>query len=198
MTRARPAAMGLAVLLAAPVAAVAAGGTVKGTITAGGAPVANAVVLVDTPPEPTPPTAAHVVVDQRHMAFIPHVVAVAVGTTVDFPNRDRVLHNVFSTSPAKRFDLGMLEGGETKSVTFDAPGVVRMLCNVHPTMEGFVVVHTSQHAAVTDARGVYTLTGVPPGQWPVRVWHESLVEGKTEVTVQDGQVAPLDLRLEGH
>jgi plastocyanin len=198
MTRARPAAIALAVLLAAPVAAGAAGGTVKGTITASGGPVANAVVLVEAPPAAAPPSAAHVVVEQRHMAFMPHVVAVAVGTTVDFPNRDRVLHNVFSTSPAKRFDLGMLEGGETKGVTFDAPGIVRVLCNVHPTMEAFVVVHTSPHAAVTDARGIYTLTGVPAGHWPVRVWHESLAEGKTEVMVQDGQVAPLDLRLEGH
>jgi len=171
-------------------------GTVKGAITSAAGPVADAVVLLDAPPQAVAAGAPHAVVTQRDMKFIPHVLVVAAGTTVDFPNRDPLLHNVVSTSPAKRFDLGMYAQGETKSVTFDAPGVVELRCHVHPEMSGFVVVHASPYAAVTDARGVYTIGGVPAGTYPVRVWHQTLAERTTTVTVHPGGVQPLDVRLE--
>ena len=140
--------------------------------------------------------APHAVVTQRDKKFIPHVLTVVAGTTVDFPNQDPLLHNVVSSSPAKRFDLGMYPQGETKSVTFEAPGVVELRCNAHPEMSAFVVVHSSPYAAVTDARGVYTIGGVPAGSHPVRVWHETLAERATSVTVHPGGVQPLDVRLE--
>src|SRR5262249_62150015 len=108
------------------------GGTVKGTAPAAAGPVADAVVLIDTPAEAAPAGAPHAVVRQREIRFVPHVLAVPAGTTVDFPNDDSVLHNVVSSSPAKRFDLGMYPQGQTKSVTFDAPGVVAVRCNAHP------------------------------------------------------------------
>lgn len=171
-------------------------GTVKGTISAASGPVADAVVMIDTPGAPAAAGAPHAVVTQRDMKFVPHVLTVAAGTTVDFPNRDPLLHNVVSSSPAKRFDLGMYPQGETKSVTFDAPGVVELRCNAHPEMSGFVVVHSSPHAAVTDARGVYTITGVPAGSHPVRIWHETLAPRAMTVTVRAGGVQPLDARLE--
>jgi plastocyanin len=152
--------------------------------------------MVDTPPEPAAAGAPHAVVDQRGERFVPHVLAVVAGTTVDFPNHDPVLHNVSSASPAKRFDLGMYGEGEVRSVTFDAPGVVAIRCNVHPAMSAFVVVHASPHVSVTDARGAYTIPGVPAGTHPVRVWHETLGERQTAVTLREGQVQPLDVRLE--
>jgi plastocyanin len=183
----------LALVAARP--AAGGSGTVKGTVTGPTGPVADAVVLVDGPAEAAAAGAPHAVVDQRGEKFVPHVVAVPVGTTVDFPNHDPVLHNVFSASPAKKFDVGMYGQGETKSVTFDAPGVVRVGCNVHPKMEAFVVVHQNPHVAVTDARGAYTLSGVPEGSHEVRVWHETLAEQRVPVTVRDGQVQPLDVRL---
>jgi hypothetical protein len=124
------------------------------------------------------------------------VLAVAVGTTVDFPNSDPMLHNVSSASPAKKFDLGMYDRGETRSVTFDKPGVVRIGCNVHPKMEAFVVVHANPFTAVTDAQGAYTVQGVPAGSWQVRVWHERLGERQVPVVVRDGQVQPLDVTLD--
>ena len=136
-------------------------------------------------------------IDQRDMAFVPHVVAVAVGTTVDFPNHDAMLHNVFSASPAKKFDLGMYDQGETKSVVFDAPGVVRIGCNVHPKMEAFVVVHTNPYVAVSDAKGSYTVAGVPDGSYQLRVWHERLAERQIPVVVRDEQVQPIDVQLTG-
>jgi plastocyanin len=190
-------ALGLA-LAAAPVGADERA-AVKGTITAGpapGSPVADAVVLIEGPSVPAPADAPHAVIDQRHETFVPHVIVVPVGTTVDFPNHDPVLHNVYSASPAKRFDLGMYGEGESRGVRFDVPGVVRVGCNVHPKMEAFVVVHANPWAAVTDAHGAYTITDVPPGRYTVRVWHESRGGREAPVTLRAGEVLPLDLRLE--
>ncbi len=189
----------VAILVIASASAVLAEtGAIKGTITTEGTPrkpVAGAVVMVEGPSVLLPPAAPHVVLDQRQQRFVPHVLAVAVGTTVDFPNHDPVLHNVFSASSAQKFDLGMYGEGESRSVKFDAPGVIRIGCNVHSKMEAFVVVHVNPYVAVTDARGAYTITGVPPGDYQVRVWHESSAERRVPVVVRAGQVQPLDLRL---
>jgi len=190
----RGAVLTLAVVLAA--GRVAAGtGTVKGTITAATGPVPDAVVLIEGPADPAAAGARHAVMAQRNQTFVPHVLALPVGTTVDFPNDDPMLHNVFSASRAKRFDVGMYDKGETRSVTFDAPGVVRIRCNVHPKMEAFVVVHTNPWVAVTDASGSYTVAGVPAGAYQLRVWHETLAEQRVPVTIRDGQVETLDVRL---
>jgi hypothetical protein len=105
---------------------------------------------------------------------------------------------VFSASPAKRFDLGMYGKGESKSVTFDAPGVIRVGCNAHPKMEAFIVVHPNPYVAVTDTRGVYTISGVPMGTYDVRTWDEKLGEKRERVEVHEGQVTPLDVRLSAH
>jgi plastocyanin len=193
MTRVVAAALLALAALAQP--AAAGSGAVKGTISGPGGPVADAAVLVEGPPAPAGYAAPHAVIDQRNETFVPHVVAVPAGTTVDFPNHDPVLHNVFSASPAKRFDAGMYGQGETRSVTFDVPGVVRIGCNVHPKMEAFVVVHANPYVAVTDAHGSYTITGVPEGRYELRVWHEGLAEQRVPVTIRDGQVQPLDVRL---
>jgi hypothetical protein len=126
------------------------------------------------------------------------VLAIPVGTTVDFPNHDPILHNVFSASPAKKFDLGMYDQGVSRSVTFDAPGVVRIGCNVHPKMEAFVIVNPNPYVAVTYAQGKYTIANVPAGGYQIRVWHERLAERQVPVVVRDGQVQPLDVRLQSH
>ena len=175
--------------------AAAGTGTVKGTITSQAGPVAGAVVLLEGPTVAVAANAPHAVIGQRQETFVPHVLAVPVGTTVDFPNHDAVLHNVFSASPAKKFDLGMYDQGETRSVTFDTPGVVRIGCNVHPKMEAFIVVHGNPYAAVSDAKGSYTVAGVPEGTYQLRVWHETLAEQHVPVTVRDGQVQAVDMKL---
>lgn len=167
-------------------------GTVKGTVTTGPArqAVADAVVMIEGPTVGGGTT--RVTMNQQHEAFAPRVLGVAVGTTVDFPNGDPVLHNVFSTSPAKRFDLGMYGQGETRTVVFDSPGVVRVRCNVHPRMTGYIVVHSNPYVAVTDAHGSYTIAGVPPGTYQARIWHEELSGRSVPVKVFDGRVTPLD------
>jgi plastocyanin len=187
----------LAVLLTAT-PAVAGAGAVKGTIMSGHGPTvpaSDAVVMIEGPSIPAPADAPHGVMDQRRETFVPHVLAIRVGTAVDFPNSDRALHNVFSVSPTKKFDLGMYDVGERKSVTFDLPGVVTVRCNVHPKMEGFIVVHTNPYLAVSDAEGGYTIGDVPPGSYTVRVWHESLGTKDVPVTVREGQVAPVNVVL---
>ena len=184
----------LCTLLAARTA-LAAGSAVKGTVTSDEGPVANAVVMLEGPSVPAAATAPHATIDQENQAFVPRVIAVPVGTTVDFPNHDAVLHNVYSASPAKRFDLGMYDRGDSKSVLFDAPGVVHVGCNVHPRMEAFVVVHTNPYAAVSDANGVYTITGVPAGTYQLRVWHEKLGAPASPITVHADGVEARDLHL---
>jgi plastocyanin len=188
--------MAIAAMFVTAMSGMAAAGTgkVKGTVTSAAGPATDAVVLVDAPPAAG--GAAHAVMDQRNETFVPHVLAVAAGTTVDFPNSDSILHNVSSASPAKPFDLGMYPHGEVRSVTFDKPGVVEIRCNVHPRMSAFVVVHSNPWAAVTDGRGSYTITGVPAGTYTVRVWHESFAERAATVTVREDGVQPLDVRLE--
>jgi plastocyanin len=175
--------------------AAAESGAVKGTITGPDGPVADAVVMIEGPSVPGAADAPHAVIDQRGVKFVPHVVAVPVGTTVDFPNHDPTLHNVFSASPAKKFDLGMYGRGEMKSVTFDAPGVVRIGCNVHSQMQAFVVVNTNPYVAVSKADGSYTVSGVPAGSYQLHVWHETLAEQRTPVTVHEGQVETRNVRL---
>ena len=170
-------------------------GTVKGTVTTGPdrQVVADAVVMIEGPANGSGTTRA--TMNQQHEAFAPHVLGVAVGTTVDFPNSDPVLHNVFSTSPAKRFDLGMYGQGETRNVVLDSPGVVLVRCNVHPRMTGYIVVHSNPYVAVTDAHGSYTITSVPPGTYTARIWHEELAGRPVPVKVFDGRVTPLDFGL---
>jgi plastocyanin len=190
----------VALLLVAGGGVVAAGGgTITGTIRAGespGTPIADAVVMIDGPSVLAAAGAPHAVINQLHDSFVPPVLAVTVGTTVDFPNSDPRLHNVFSTSAAKKFDLGMYEQGEVKSVIFDTPGVVEMRCKVHPKMKGFIVVHSNPYVAVSnEQQGSYTIADVPPGTYTLRVWHENLPEEKVPVTIGEGQVRALDVRL---
>lgn len=185
-----------AALLAAAGLAAADTGTMKGTVEGPDGPLPGAVVMVDGPAAPAPAGAPHATIDQRNETFVPRVLGIPVGTTVDFPNSDPVLHNVSSASPAKPFDLGMYGQGETRSVTFDRPGVVAIRCNVHPRMAAFVVVHTSPLVAVTGERGGWTIGGIPPGTHPVRVWHETLGERRTSAAVRAGEVTPVSVRFE--
>jgi plastocyanin len=171
-------------------------GTVKGTVTTGPSPgkgVADAVVMIDGPAGGG--GTARATMNQQHEAFVPHVLGVAVGTRVDFPNGDPMLHNVFSTSLAKKFDLGMYDQGETRSVVFDGSGVVAVRCNVHPRMTGYIVVHSNPYVAVTDAHGSYTISGVPPGSYKARIWHEGLSGRAAPLEIYDGRVTPLDFVL---
>jgi plastocyanin len=118
----------------------------------------------------------HLVIDQKGLMFVPHVVAIQQGTTVDFLNSDTVAHNVFwiSISGDKKFghNLGTWPKGEKKSFKFDNPGVAPLLCNVHPEMAAYVVISPTPYFAESDASGSYKISDVPDGSYSVTAWHE--------------------------
>jgi len=177
-------------------------GIVKGAITISGKPTQDAVVAIEGLPKETGKPrdaklkAPHAVMDQREMKFVPRVLAVVAGTIVDFSNNDKTWHNVYSSSEAKKFDLGLYPPQKTRSATLDKPGVVRILCNVHPAMEAFIVVKDHPYYATTEKRGNYEIENVPLGKYTVEVWHpESGTKKLPFELVREGQVLVLDIDL---
>ena len=122
--------------------------------------------------------------DQRNMTFIPHVLPIKTGTTVDFLNNDEVKHNVFSPDHEK-YNLGTWPKGAIKQYTFDKKGVYTQLCNVHPEMESFIVALDTPYFALTDQEGNFELQGVPPGDYTIKVWHEKLRFKKQQIAVSE-------------
>ena len=134
-------------------------------------------------------------VSQKRAMFSPHVLPVMVGTTVEWPNKDDIYHNVFSYSEAKSFDLGLYKDPEIKSVTFDKPGQVDVFCSIHANMSCVVLVLQNPYFAVTDDRGVYTITNVPPGTYRLKAWHERLPRQTVEITVPESGTVKADFTL---
>lgn len=155
------------------------------------------VVYLETAPRGAFETAepAHVVMDQRNEAFVPHVLAITTGTVVDFPNSDQFYHNVFSLSKTKPFDLGRYAAGRSKPVRFDRPGVVRVFCDIHSHMNAFILVFSHRFFAVTDADGRYRIDAVPPGSYNVIAWNEGTASDAKPLVVPEGGIAELDFQM---
>lgn len=137
------------------------------------------------------------VVTMKSKTFTPHVLAVGVGTTVEFPNEDPILHNVFSVS-GEGFDLGLYKRPKSGSRTFEKPGVYTIYCNIHPQMSALVVVRDNPHFAKASKDGTFRIEGVPAGEYKVRAFHERGGEGAV-ASVKVGAVgdtAPLTLSLD--
>ncbi len=138
----------------------------------------------------------HGIVDQVNLVFIPHVLAVQKGTTVDFPNNDQVRHNVFSPPDCcNQFNLGTYDIGASKPVTFDKSCEVPLLCNVHAEMSAFVVVLDNPYFGVTAKDGSFTINNVPPGTYKLKAWHEKLKSVEQEVKVEGGKTVESDFVL---
>jgi plastocyanin len=220
LRRSAAAAMGMIVLLAdRPASAAAAVASIYGRVelrrdppsTAGrpqaggpGVPSAvegsdrrQAVVYLEEAPRPAfdESEGARAVLDQRRETFVPHVLAVTVGTTVDFLNSDRMYHNVFSLSKPKRFDLGRYPTGQKKSVRFDRPGLVRVFCELHSQMSAFILVFNHRYFAVTQGDGSYRLGDVPPGTYTVVAWYEGEARATRTVEVRASESVELDFVL---
>jgi plastocyanin len=133
------------------------------------------------------------VMDQRNERFVPHLLAVMIGTIVEFPNSDRIYHNVFSLSRAKRFDLGRYAAGRSKAVRMDRPGVVRVFCDIHSHMSAFVLVFNHPFFDVTDTDGRFELPALPAGTYTVVGWYEGEARISRSVVVQAGSWAEVDL-----
>ena len=133
--------------------------------------------------------------DQKGEQFVPRVLAITTGSTVDFPNSDVTFHNVFSLSATRRFDLGRYRPGRTGNVKFDKAGIVNVFCDIHSHMSAFILVFSHPYFAVADADGRYTLDRVPAGSHNVLVWSESGQAGPKRVTVTANEIAEADFRV---
>ena len=141
-----------------------------GTTLAGRQPVQDAVVWLEVPGTARAPRSADAVLDQRDVQFLPRVLAVQVGSTVKFPNSDRVFHNVFSYHDGTKFDLGLYPVGAVKDVPFNRPGLSRVFCNIHPQMSAYVMVVDTPFFAVSDRAGRFTIANVPRGAYRYHAW----------------------------
>jgi plastocyanin len=137
-----------------------------------GHPVEDAVVLLDAPGRAPPP--GHFTINQKDTMFVPFVLVIPVGSTVDFTNLDPFRHHVYSFSPAKKFELKLFGKGEKRSVTFNKPGTIALGCNIHDTMQAFIQVVDTVFAAKTGRDGHVVLHGAPSGATKVLVWHPHL------------------------
>jgi len=182
---------GVLMALIAALCAAAWAGDIEGKVTG---MKGNSVIYLDTIAGKTfPAPKDHPVMDQRGLVFAPHIMVVQQGTTVEFLNSDTVQHNVFWTAIGSDkkagHNLGTWPKGEKRSFTFDKPGVVPLLCNVHPDMGAYIIVTPTPYFAETDDGGNYKIKDVPDGSYTVTVWHEGAKSQSKPVSVSGGAKA---------
>ncbi len=176
-------------------------GDIKGKVTAAGMrSPENIAVYIDAIPGKTfPPPAKPVIMDQKNLKFVPHVLVILKGTTVNFLNSDPVGHNVFWPSIGGNrklaHNLGTWPQGQEKSFTFNDPGVAPLLCNVHPEMSGYIVVAATPYFAVTNKDGDYEIKDVPAGHYTLTTWSE---EGKPVTQAVDVTAGSITVNLTVH
>ncbi|HEX5060479.1 MAG TPA: carboxypeptidase regulatory-like domain-containing protein [Kofleriaceae bacterium] len=177
-----------------------AGGSVTGKVTvtdANGKPVtADVVVYVTGFPEKGDTSAPAATIAQKGRKFVPDLVAITVGESVTFPNNDPFLHNVFSQSPPRKFDLGSFKKGESKEKQFPNAGVIDVYCNIHPEMAATILVLPNKRHTRTAPDGSFKIDGVPAGRWTVFAYARRATKPvSAAVTVTDGQDATVNLSL---
>ena len=173
----------------------ASAGTISGKVSgvSGESVVYVEAIAGKTFPAPT----AKPVIDQKGLMFVPHIMVVEQGTTVEFLNSDKVAHNVFwpSVGGNKKLthNLGTWPQGEKRPFKFDNPGAVPLLCNVHPEMAGYIVVSPTPYFALTDKSGAYKIENVPDGSYTVTAWHEGAKNQSKPVAVAGDSKADFTL-----
>lgn len=153
---------------------VALGGTIRGRIRAMSlkTDLSDFVVSVENVKGQFPLPAKPAVIDQKNLKFVPHILVIQAGRTVEFRNSDPVFHNVYSISRTKLFNLGLFPQGVVRRMKFDKPGVVHLRCDVHPGMSGYIVIVENPYFAVSGHDGTFQIADVPPGQHHLHFWHE--------------------------
>jgi plastocyanin len=175
--------------------------TVSGLVSGGGtAGPGGAVVWLKkaegATPRPTPLRGK--VVSQVNKSFVPRILPVPVGSTVSFANQDPIFHNIFSLSRPNDFDSGLFKAGQSYSKTFSKPGPVQLLCNIHASMLGYVVVVDSPWYGQADASGAFAIRGVPPGQYDLESWHEGSSQiGRQRISVGAEGLRGVAVRVSG-
>jgi plastocyanin len=125
--------------------------------------------VAGAPPATVP---ASVTVSHKNKTFVPHVIAIRTGSKVTFPNLDPFFHNAFSNYDGQAFDIGLHPPGSAREVRFTRPGIVRLFCNIHPTMSAVIVVLNTPWFAVSNIKGAYRIADVPPGEYRLKLFHE--------------------------
>jgi plastocyanin len=165
-------------------------GSLTGVLQIDGKPLSGAFGLVTLEPASgrwKPRTPKHHVIEQRGREFLPHLMAISVGSTVSFPNFDSVFHNVFSTSPVGAFDLGLYKAGEAREYTFQKEGIVRLACNLHANMQAYIAIVAAPAYVVTDDSGHYAFRHLEPGKYKLKAWSEkSKAPIEQAVTIKAG------------
>jgi plastocyanin len=164
----------------------------SGTVSVGTKRATEAVIWLDAPKDAAPVHHPKPVLDQRNISFSPHVIAVQRGMMVEFPNHDRVFHDVFSDHDGQKFNLGLYPVGMIKDLTFDQVGLSRIFCNIHPQMSAYVMVVDTPYYAVADSSGQFTIREVVPGSYTYHAWRPGVAILDGTVTVAPG--ATLDVR----
>ncbi len=186
-------------------------GSIKGAVKVTGlrTPENILVYLTQAPPASEDLSEVKFVMDQRNLEFIPHILPVLVGATVDFPNNDKVDHNVFSMSRTKKFNLGSYGAGTSKTVVFDQPGIVELRCDVHAEMAAYILVMKNPYFAVTDKNGQFEIPdsnhlrqiglgstkNLAPGKYFIKTWHEKLNSQKMAVAIPENGDVTIQLEL---
>lgn len=162
------------------------------------------VVALQAVGEPVPAPVKHVTMVQKNKTFLPHVLPVLVGSIVDFPNYDPIYHNAFSSYSGQVFDVGLYPPGGTRSVRFNRPGVVRVFCNIHPSMSAVILVLNTPWFATTAKDGSFRLD-VPPGTYDMTVFHERATAQTLQnlsqrilVTNEGARVKPIEVSEAGY
>jgi len=192
----------VAALATSALAAPPAGGRVVGKVTVTesdgkpSGPVDVIVYVVGFDEKPPVPGAITAQIAQQDRKFVPDLVAITVGEQVGFPNNDPFLHNVFSQSAARKFDLGSYKKGDPKTKDFQATGVVDVYCNIHAEMAATILVLPNRRHVRANADGTFAIDGVPPGKWTVFAYvRRATKPTSTPVTVVAGQDATVSLAL---
>jgi plastocyanin len=174
--------------------------TVSGTVSGGGpqGPGGAVIWLKRLGGETPRPAPAHgKMITQRNKAFLPHVLVVPVGSKVVFKNQDPIFHNIFSLTKPNEFDTGLYKEGASYTQTFKHPGAVQLLCNIHASMLGFVVVVDTPYYGQADGAGAFAIRGVPPGEYQVEVWHENASQTTVQKLAVGADGARIALRIGG-
>ena len=169
-------------------------GSVKGKVSPG-----KSVVYLESASGAVVPAAdKKATMDQKGLLFQPHVLVVQTGTTVEFLNSDKVQHNVFwpsiSGDKKKGHNMGTWPQGEKRPFKFNEPGVVSLLCNVHPEMAGYIIVSPTPYFAETGPDGAYTLANVPDGDYTITAWHEGKKVQSKKISVKGDTTADITLQ----
>jgi plastocyanin len=162
-----------------------------------GSDVRQAVVYFEpASPQPVRPAEAPLEMVTRRKAFAPRLLVIPRGSRVRFPNADPILHNVFSVSSPNQFDLGLYRQGSGKEKRFEEAGLVRVFCNVHHEMVGYVLVLDTPYYASPDANGEFVLSGLPRGRGKLTVWHEQADPWTVDLELPRKGAEPLAVRVE--